>query len=85
MWIKLVLKTATKCTIKEKKQQTTDCDLFLPVSSRVLSGLRLSTELRFDGIGKLGFGRFFNAASACCTASCRTSKLKKPSNENNMH
>lgn len=44
-----------------------------PVSSLSRSGLRLSTELRFDGIGKLGFGRFFNAAKACCTASCLTS------------
>lgn len=47
----------------------------LPVSSRSLSGLRFSTELRFDGIGKLGFGRFFKAARACCTASWRTSIL----------
>ena len=45
----------------------------LPESSRSRSGLLLSTELRFDGIGKLGFGRFFSAAKACCTASCRTS------------
>ncbi len=37
----------------------------LPESSRSLSGLRFSTELRFDGIGKLGFGLFFNAAKAC--------------------
>lgn len=41
----------------------------LPESSLSLSGLRFSTELRFDGIGKLGFGRFLNAAKACCTAS----------------
>lgn len=45
----------------------------LPESSRSRSGLRFSTELRFDGIGKLGFGRFFKAAKACWTASCRTS------------
>lgn len=45
----------------------------LPESSLSLSGLRFKTELRFDGIGKLGFGRFFNAAKACCTASCLTS------------
>lgn len=47
----------------------------LPESSRSLSGLRFSTELLFDGIGKLGFGLFFNAAKACCTASCRTSVM----------
>lgn len=47
----------------------------LPESSRSRSGLRFSTELRFDGIGKLGFGRFLSAAKACCTASWRTSVL----------
>lgn len=31
------------------------------------------TDVRFDGIGSDGFGRFCIAASACCTASCRTS------------
>jgi hypothetical protein len=45
----------------------------LPESSCSRSGLRFSTELRLEGIGKLGFGRFFNAANACCTASWRTS------------
>lgn len=60
----------------------------LPESSRFRSGLRLSTELRFDGIGKLGFGRFFNAASACWTASCRTStwwEAVADSNNNNSN
>lgn len=38
------------------------------------SGLRLKTDERFDGIGRLGFGRFFKAAKACCTASWRTSE-----------
>lgn len=52
-----------------------DRQISLPVSSRSLSGLRLRTELRLDGMGKLGFGRFFIAANACCTASWRTSTL----------
>lgn len=54
------------CTIYTQKRIHTNT---LPVSSRSLSGLRFSTELRFDGIGKLGFGRFCKAAKACCTAS----------------
>jgi len=28
-------------------------------------GLRFKTDVRFDGIGRLGFGRPLRAASAC--------------------
>lgn len=41
-------------------------DVMLPESlSSPRSGLRLNTEERFDGIGRLGLGRFFSAARAC--------------------
>jgi hypothetical protein len=44
------------------------------------SGLRAITEVRFEGIGNEGLGRLCIAASACCTASCRTSALDKTNN-----
>jgi hypothetical protein len=59
--------------ILSKKDVSIPHQINLPESSLSRSGLRLKTELRFDGIGKLGFGRFFKAANACCTASCLTS------------
>lgn len=59
-------------TAIQNKQEQNNYSL-LPESSRSFSGLRFKTELRLDGIGKLGLGRFFNAANACCTASCLTS------------
>jgi len=49
-----------------------------PVSLRVVadrSGLFAITEVRLLGIGNDGLGLDCIAARACCTASCRTSKI----------
>ncbi len=57
----------------------------LPESCCAWSGALPITEVLLDGMGRDGLGRLCIAASACCTASCRTSVGRNKQNNKSKY